>query len=467
MVENMKPQCKGLMISAPKKSSGKTTLTLGISQALVQKGKILRVFKKGPDYIDPMWHKAATGKNCYNIDPYWMDSTLCKKRFLTWSQGVDISIVEGNHGLHDSMDLEGQNSGAFLSKLLNIPVLLVVDGSGMNRGVAAIVLGQQNLDPEVKIGGVILNNVANQRQAGKQVAAIEHYCDIPVVGALPRSLDIGIKERHLGLVTIHENPDVQDILHKLAKTVNENCDLDKILSIAGDIQLPSIDIGLFAKPVASKVRIGVAYDKAFCFYYPDNLQALREAGAELVFFDTLNDCSLPEMDGLYLGGGFPESFLNELENNRNIRSALHEKIERGLPVYAECGGLMYLTRSITRNGIKREMVGAIPADVLFQKKPVGKGYAELTTMQADGWFKTDRLIKGHEFHYSRLSNLEAGIKYNYTIQRGTGIDGKHDGIIHHNILAAYTHIHSTVVPEWAPGFVETVYQLKCMSTPPS
>jgi cobyrinic acid a,c-diamide synthase len=446
---------KGLMISAPKKSSGKTTLTLGLTSALTGQGRNVRVFKKGPDYIDPMWHKAASGHTCHNIDPYWMDTPQCRDIFHAHSAGMDLCLVEGNHGLHDGLDLEGNNSGAFLAKILEIPVLLVMDGSGMNRGAAAIILGHQLLDKDVTIAGVVLNNVASSRQAAKQRAAIEHYCGIPVVGALPRAAEAGIKERHLGLVTVHENPEVEQVIATLGKSVLENCDLETIFELAGEIEhsVSKPDSKEFPDPL---VKIGVAYDKSFCFYYPENLDALRMAGAELVLFDTLKDSHLPEFDGIYIGGGFPESFLHELEENSSLREQLYQRIEKGTPVYAECGGLMYLTRSIERAGVKKQMVGAIPADVLFQAKPVGKGYSELSSRNSQSWFKVNQPIKGHEFHYSRLINLDAGIDFNFNVIRGTGVDGQKDGVIYKNVIASYTHIHASVVPQWADSFVSFV-----------
>ncbi len=447
-----------LMISASSKSSGKTTLTLGIAAALIQQGTKLRIFKKGPDYIDPMWHEAVCGHISHNIDPYLMDHELCRKTFLTHSAKVDFSLVEGNHGLHDGMDLEGKNSGAFLAKLLDIPVILVVDSSGMNRGIAAIVLGHLHLDPDVRIGGVVLNKVSSPRQEQKQVSAIEHYCGIPVVGALPRTSGIQIKERHLGLVTIHESSWVDGVISSVAEVVKRNCDLDRIRNIAGKITRLEVPEKVLVSDIAPKVKIGVAYDKAFCFYYPENLEGLKTAGAELVFFDTLTDRHLPEVDAVYIGGGFPESFLRELEDNRSLRRELRRKIEEGLPTYAECGGLMYLSRSIEREGEKRKMVGAIPADVLFQKKPVGKGYVELGSASNNSWFRIQRLIKGHEFHYSRLINIGSEIEYNYSVRRGTGVDGKNDGIIYKNVLASYAHLHHANVPEWTSQFVEFVYR---------
>ena len=444
------------MISAPRKSSGKTTLTLGLSKALIQKEVSTRVFKKGPDYIDPMWHKVATGHACYNIDPYWMEPEQCKQVFLKHAFEVDFNIVEGNHGLHDGLDLLGTNSSGYLSKLLDIPVILVIDSSGMNRGIAAIVLGQQQLDPEVTIGGVVLNNVSSQRQVKKQIAAIEHYCGIPVLGALPTTSNIQIKERHLGLITIHESDLVNEVISSAAEAVRLNCNLETLQQIAGNICPVEPDIRPAQKVQTTSVKIGIAFDKAFCFYYPDNFEALEVAGAELVRFNTLTDTHLPDVDALYIGGGFPESFLAELEENTMLRKEIQSAIEEGMPVYAECGGLMYLTRSIERDGVIKQMVGAISADVKFQKKPVGKGYIDFMTIPDKSWFQLQRPIKGHEFHYSRLENIGSEIEYSYDIQRGTGIDGKHDGIWYKNVLASYAHINSTTVPEWAPRFIEFV-----------
>lgn len=444
----------GLMISAPRKSSGKTTLTLGVSAALIEQGCKVRVFKKGPDYIDPMWHHAVTGLPCYNIDSFWMDDDECCDIFNRYGREAELNIVEGNHGLHDGLDLTGKNSGAHLAKLLKIPVILVVDSSGMNRGVAAIVLGHQKMDPDVQFGGVILNNVASQRQAQKQVAAIEHYCNIPVLGTLPRTAEIQIKERHLGLTTTHEISAVKKVVLSIAEIVKENCDLDKIKSAANILSISETRQTENSFSANPKVRIAVAYDKSFCFYYEENFNALKRAGAELVYFDTLSDQKLPDVDGIYIGGGFPESFLPELEDNQSLRNDIKLKVDSGVPTYAECGGLMYLAKSIEREGLKKEMVGIIPADVLFQKKPVGKGYVELNSISKKSWFNTSQLIKGHEFHYSRLINIGSDIEYNYRVKRGTGINGEFDGIVYKNLLASYAHIHSSCAPGWAKQFVD-------------
>jgi cobyrinic acid a,c-diamide synthase len=444
-----------LFISAPKKSSGKTTLTLGISAALVKQNHTVKVFKKGADYIDPMWHRAATGQNCYNLDLHLMTEKGCLDSFNQRSLNIDFSIIEGNHGLHDGFGLRGEESSAHLAKLLKAPVLLVVDASGSNRGVAAVVLGHQKLDPDVNIAGVILNQVANNRQIKKQRESIEYHCGIPVIGAMPKFTEFKIKERHLGLLTVHESDMVDEVIDAASASVSQYCNLDQIkqLSATNTIEFdPSLVLNLKPEKV---VDIAVAYDKAFCFYYPENIEALEQAGANLKFFDTMNDQKLPEADGIYIGGGFPESFLKELEANQCMRDQLKKEIEAGTPVYAECGGLMYLTQSIKYESVQAYMVGAISADVQFHKKPVGHGYSNLKTIDGS-WLNIEHEIQGHEFHYSELTNLSKNMDFAFQIKRGCGVDKKYDGIKVNNLIAAYTHLHAISVPEWAVQFVEFI-----------
>lgn len=448
-----------LFISAPKKSSGKTTLTLGISAALIKNNYTVKVFKKGADYIDPMWHRAATGQNCYNLDMHLMRSADCLKSFNKRSYDIDFSLIEGNHGLYDGIGVKGENSSAHLAKLLDAPVLLVVDAAGANRGVAAVVLGHQNLDPDVKIAGVILNQVANSRQIKKQRESIEYHCGIPVVGAMPKSTAFKIKERHLGLLTVHENDMVDEVINAAAESVAQHCNLDQVKQLAGS-SIISAESNLVNQIKREKVvDIAVAYDKAFCFYYPENIEALEEAGANLKFFDTMNDKDLPEADGIYIGGGFPESFLKELEANESIRQQIRNQIEAGKPVYAECGGLMYLTRSIKYDNMSAKMVGAVPADVQFYKKPVGHGYSHLKTIN-DSWLNFDYEIRGHEFHYSELINLSKNMNFAFQLNRGCGVNKKNDGVMINNLIGAYSHLHAISVPEWASQFVDFIKHQK-------
>lgn len=444
-----------LFISAPRKSSGKTTITLGISASLVQNNHTVRVFKKGADYIDPMWHKAATGNTCHNLDLHMMTEEDCLASFNRYSSNVEFSIIEGNHGLHDGLGVKGEKSSAHLAKLLKTPVILVIDATGTNRGIAAVVLGHQNMDPDVEIAGVILNQVASSRQEKKQREAIEYYCGIPVIGAMPKSTKFKIKERHLGLLTVHESEIVSEVISAAAESVSQNCNLDQIKQLACTEAIRIEPKNIPKHKSQTKVDIAVAYDKSFCFYYPENFEALEQAGANLKFFDTMNDKDLPDADGLYIGGGFPESFLKELEANKSIRQQLKKQIDEGKPAYAECGGLMYLTRSIKRDSVKADMVGAIEADVLFYKKPVGHGYSNLKTL-AGSWLNIKNEIQGHEFHYSELINLSNDVNFAYQIIRGCGVDKVHDGIIYKNLIASYTHLHAVTVPEWATQFVNFI-----------
>ena len=448
-----------LMIAAPRKSSGKTTLALGISKALTDRGLVVRMFKKGADYIDPMWHRAATGRACYSLDLHMMGAEACRRSFEKHSHRMGLSLVEGNHGLHDGLGIRGEESSAHLAKELNIPVLLVADAVGSNRGIAAVVLGHQQLDSDVRISGVVLNQVGNSRQESKQRSSIEYHCGIPVVGALPRSTAYHIKERHLGLLTIHETTLIETIISSAAHAVTQNCDLEKIKAVA--TRAVVYEPGSTEKSDAkTKVTIGVAYDRSFCFYYPENLDLLRAAGARLVFFDTLCDKTLPDVDGFYIGGGFPESFLQELEDNTVVRKQLKERIELGVPVYAECGGLMYLTRSIEFNGRRKEMVGALQADVRFQKKPVGHGYIHLKPQKGKSWLTSDSFITGHEFHYSKLTNISQDLTYHYKVKKGVGIDKIHDGLIYKNVLASYVHLHAIATPNWATEFVTFILRTR-------
>lgn len=456
-----------LLISAAHKSSGKTTVTVGLCHALSQAGHIVQPFKKGPDYIDPMWLGRATGRSCINLDFYTMQHEEIRQRFHHYSEGAGISLIEGNKGLYDGLDLDGSNSNAALAKLLQAPVVLVIDVRGMTRGIAPLLLGYQNFCKDIHIAGVIFNQVGGRRHESKLRAVIEHYTDIPVIGAVGRNPVMAIAERHLGLVPSNEAPEVDNKIRTISKQVADQVDLDKLIRIAGSA--PPLPVtGPGPGPAAHPkydIKIGVARDAAFGFYYPDDLDALRQAGAEPVFFDTLQDKQLPDVDGLFIGGGFPESFLPQLHANESMRRSIQEAIENGLPAYAECGGLMYLARRISWHGQSHEMVGIIPADVQMHPKPQGRGYIRLQEEDAHPWPAGDRQsvgkeIVGHEFHYSGLENLDASLKTVYKVLRGFGIDGRRDGLIYKNLLACYAHLRDTGQNHWTRRFAEFVRQCK-------
>ena len=453
------------MISAPKKSSGKTIISLGILHKFLEQGKNIQSFKKGPDYIDPMWLKLASKKECYNLDPYLMGSKGCLNSFCKHGIKTGKALIEGNHGLHDGMSLDGSDSSAGLANLLDTPVLLVLNSRGMNRSAAALVKGMQKLEPEPNIAGVILNHVRSLRQEDKQKLAIEKHCGIPVVGSIPRDEAATIPERYLGLTTVEEMVNAEKVIRRAGDLVAEFCDMDSIESLFKDeahTDFQGIEKDITAKNLS--VNIGVFSDSAFCFYYPENLEALRIQGANIYFINSLNDSKIPDLDGIYIGGGFPESFFGEISSNYKLLKEINELVSSGLPVYAECGGLIYLSKYAHFKGKKYKLAGILPFEVGFQKNPVGYGYVNLKSRFKSKWFEENTTINAHEFHYSKpIFEKEIGPKSNknsslerfqFDVIRGYGIDGKKDGILYKNVFASFSHIHSSANPEWAKKFVE-------------
>jgi len=455
-----------IIISATGRSSGKTTVSIGLCATIRKQGLKVAPFKKGPDYIDPMWLTQAAEIQCRNLDFFMMGEQRLLKAFQRASQSVDLSLIEGNMGFYDGLDIEGKDSTSYLAKLLKTPVILVIDASRMTRGIAPLLLGYQQFEPDNLISGVILNKVASPRHEEKLKTAITQYCDIQVLGALPRLDEIEIRERHLGLMPIKEDFRLMPVIEEIAVAVKRYVDLDAILKLSESATrqafppLPELKQNEDYQAITTpSVRLGIARDSAFTFYYPENLVALQHAGAELIPFNTLTDSRLPEVDGLYFGGGFPEMFLEKLAENKSLREEIRNAIEQGMPVYAECGGLMYLARSISYNGITKEMVGALPCNVRVFEKPQGHGYVTLRQRDKSNWFCFDGEIPGHEFHYSQIVNPE-NLDFAFNLTRGKGVDGKHDGIIYKNVLACYTHLHSIGVPQWASQFVAFVQRCK-------
>jgi len=445
------------LISAAHKSSGKTTISIGLCAALRHKNYTVQAFKKGPDYIDPMWLSKATGRPCYNLDFYTMERQEILDIF---SRGNDaqISLIEGNKGLYDGLDLDGSNSNAALAQLLQAPVVLVIDAQGMTRGIAPLILGYQAFEPNLNIAGVILNKLGGSRHESKLRAVIEHYTSVPVIGAVHRNAKLKILERHLGLIPSNEVSAAENHIEVVGNLIAQQVDLDKLAVIADQATLPISPTAPPSITLSSNVRIGIAMDAAFGFYYPDDVEAFTRAGAELIPIDTLQDSSLPPIDGLFIGGGFPETHMPQLSANKSLRSAISNAIEQGLPVYAECGGLMYLTRSITWDDKKYAMVGAIAADTVMHEKPQGRGYVQLEETEHHPWRRESNasLLPGHEFHYSSLDNLAPDVQFAYKVKRGAGVNGKFDGILYKNLLANYSHLRSVKNNQWVHRFVEFV-----------
>ena len=377
--------------------------------------------------------------------------------------GTDVCLVEGNKGLYDGLALDGANSNAALAHLLALPVILVLDARGVTRGIAPLILGYQAFDRGIRIAGVILNRLGGSRHESKLRAVIEHYTDVSVVGAVAEDSRMGILERHLGLMPANESSAAVERIGEISRRIAQQVDLDRLLALTASAA-PLPQALPQRRTPGPTVRIGVARDEAFGFYYADDMEALAAAGAQIVPFDALRDVRLPEVDALFIGGGFPEYFMDALSANVALRSEILHRIESGMPAYAECGGLMYLARTLTWKGETRTMTGAIAADIVMHDKPVGRGYVKLLPTADHPWPHepaTEDEIRCHEFHYSSIENLPPDTRYAYRVSRGHGIDGERDGIVYKNLLASYSHLRSTAAHDWAARFVAFIRQ--CMA----
>lgn len=466
-----------LFISAAHKSSGKTTVTIGLLAALKNKGLSVQPFKKGPDYIDPLWHGSASGTPCYTLDFNTMARDEILQLVSRKITARDISIIEGNKGLYDGLDLDGSNSNAAIAKLVDAAVILVLDARGMTRGIAPLILGYQAFDPGIHIAGVILNQLGGSRHESKLRSVIEHYTDVEVLGAVHKEKRLEIVERHLGLMPSNEDGEAQKKIADIGSIISSQVDLDRIIDIS-HLHSPKhlkspIKTVPNTQPINARVRLGYINDSAFGFYYPGDLEALEQAGAELIEINSLTDTQLPEaIDGLFIGGGFPEEQLGKLNTNRSFRESLGNAIENGLPTYAECGGLMYLCQSIIWEQQQYEMVGVIPADAKMEESPQGRGLVRFSETPLMPWpnavsengAKENRdntaIISAHEFHYSHLINIRESLDYAYKIHRGQGVDGEHDGIVYKNLLACYAHLQDTEQNHWANRFIQFILRIK-------
>ncbi len=446
-----------IVIAGLSGDNGKTIVSLSLLAGLRRKGLIVSAFKKGPDYIDPAWLSQSAGSTCRNLDTFMVDPSDVYETFVTHAEESDIAVIEGNRGLFDGQDVDGTHSTAQLARLCKAPVILVVNVTKTTRTVAAVVKGCQVLDPEVNIAGVVLNRVGGQRHRRIVTEAVEKYCDLPVVGAIPRlgkDADL-IPGRHLGLVPPTEHTlrnESEDLLVKIAR---EYLDLDRMIEIAGAAEALAKPETASEGAARGQVRIGYFQGSAFTFYYPENLEALQSAGADLVPVNPLENKRLPEIDGLYIGGGFPETHAEKLVENRAMMDAVKTASDSGMPVYAECGGLIYLSRSFEWNDKKYPMAGVFDLDLTMSDRPVGHGYSRLTVSRPNPFFELGETVKGHEFHYSGpvegSSDLECCMKVN----KGTGVADGQDGLLRGSTVACYTHLHARGVANWAPRFVSS------------
>ncbi len=445
-----------LIIGGVESGVGKTTISTGLMGALRRKGLKVQPYKVGPDFIDPSYHTHATGLHSRNLDTWMLTREKLLDLFQHSASRADIAVVEGVMGLFDGLSgTEEIGSTAHVAKILRAPVILIVDAWGMARSAAAIVKGFKEMDPEVDLDGVILNRISGSKHAQWCREAIESTVGIPVVGALEDKPELALPERHLGLIPTPENPEVARRLEGVVDFVESKVDMDKVIQIArsaADLPLP--EAGGEAVRPDPNVRIGVAYDEAFNFYYRDGLDQLEMLGAGIDFFSPVHDRQLPAVDGLYIGGGFPEVLSEKLEANVEMRESVRRAIEDGLPTFAECGGLMYLTRSICDFEAKpRRMVGVLDAETAMTKR-LCLAYTKAVAVRANILSNPGQTVRGHEFHYSRLEGLPSDTKFAYEMERGQGIDGGMDGWIEHSALATYGHTHFSAYPDLARNFVE-------------
>ena len=444
-----------LIIAGLSGGSGKSVASVALAAALRRRGQTVAPFKKGPDYIDAGWLAAAAAQPCYNLDPFLMSAAAVAASFREHAAGAEFALIEGNRGLYDGVTAEGEFSTAELAVLLNLPVLLVVNCSKATRTVAAMVLGCRELDKRVRLAGVLLNQIASSRHEQVVRQAVEQDTGIPVAGVVPRLTEDIFPMRHLGVIPHQEYGDANAAaaVRRLAALAEEHFDLERISRLAERRQLTRMP----ARQVSGKgsVTIGILRDAAFQFYYQENLDALREGGAELVTINALTAERLPEdLDALYIGGGFPETSAEQLAENASFRESVRQAAEQGLPIYAECGGLIFLGRSIIVDGTEHPLAGVFPVTFAMSRKPQAHGYTAFTVERENPFYPVGTQIKGHEFRYSIVSSWDGKAEdLALRMERGAGFQGKRDGLLRNNVLALYTHVLASGVPEWAAGLL--------------
>jgi cobyrinic acid a,c-diamide synthase len=445
--------CPRILVAGLGGGSGKTIVSLGLARAFTEQGLTVQAFKKGPDYIDAKWLGLASRSITSNLDPFLLSSEVLRNLFWSRAQSFDLALLEGNRGLYDGKDVLGSCSSAELAKSLKCPVIIVADCTKVTRTMAAIILGLTMFDPEVDIRGVILNRTAGGRHQKILRQSIEKYTDVQVLGVLPKLPDNPIPERHMGLISDAEYS--RDPFSELAAFLRTHADLEACLNIAR--QAPAVEMDLAPLYPTSRtlapVRIGVARDAALWFYYQENFDALRHAGAELVEFSLLTDHEIPAVDAVYMGGGFPETLAEGLAQNASMRKSVREHVHAGMPLYAECGGLMYLSRELQYEGVSYPMADVFPLDTKVFKKPQGHGYTSALIASPNPFYPLQARLTGHEFHYSRCVDTSGIDSFVFQIELGQGMAKGHDGVLHRNCLAGYTHMHALGNPLWAGNFV--------------
>lgn len=447
-----------LVIAGTHSGVGKTTVTLALLSAFRAQSRTVQPFKVGPDFLDPGHHQLASGRESRNLDGWMLGAVLNRTIFQEGARGADLSIIEGMMGLFDgSSPVKETGSTAELAHQLNAPILLVVDGSAMARSAAAMVYGYANFNSLLNVAGVIFNRIKTEGHYQLLKEAVEQYTQIPVVGYLRPDSEVTIPDRHLGLRTALEGSGTEWYA-RLGQLASETIDLDRVEQVAqasSEMFFTNSDRPAEnSRPVTRSVRVGVAFDPAFCFYYPENLQLLENAGAELVRFSPMHDPSLPDVDLVYLGGGYPEIYADLLQRNVTMRQSIQAFAARGGVVYAECGGLMYLAKTLRDfDGSVYDMIGVIPAETAMSRTTMTLGYRELTMIRGGPLGDEGVRIRGHEFHYSTLHPLE-DLEYLGHLTDAQGRDRGEDAIMVGNVIALYTHLHFSSHPHVPVALVE-------------
>jgi len=454
----MRVKVPRLVIAGLSGDSGKTLVSLGIARALSDRGVAVRPFKKGPDYIDTAWLGVAARSTCRNLDTFLMNDEAMASALATGARDADLILVEGNRGLFDGVDVEGSHSTAMLARRLAAPVVLVLDCTKMTRTAAALVLGCRAMDPELDLAGVILNRVGCGRHETIVREAVAGIAGTPVLGVIRRIKgDDPLPGRHLGLVTAVEHPDPEEAVQRAAEAVADGIDLDRLLAVAQ--WAPELELMPADTPIEQvTVTIGYLEGKAFSFYYAENLERLRAAGVQLLPVDPAGASELPEVDGLYIGGGFPEVHAARLGSNTEFTASIRSRVDAGMPVYAECAGLMYLARELVVDGVTHTMAGVLDLVVEQRPTPQGHGYEVAVVDRDNPFFAAGTRLVGHEFHYSRLVSGSDREHTVLRVERGTGIGDSRDGITNGRAFASYLHLHAGATPGWADGFLSLAAQ---------
>jgi cobyrinic acid a,c-diamide synthase len=445
-----------ITIAGTSGDAGKTLLSLGLLGAWRRRKLKTVAFKKGPDFIDAAWLGRAAGQTARNLDSFLMDDRAILRSFVTHAAGADIAVIEGNRGIHDGRDAQGTHSTAALAAMLESPVILIHQVRKATRTAAAAMMGCCTFDSRITIAGVVLNGVAGKRHRDVITESLAAAGGPPVVGAIPQLDGSFLPGRHLGLVTPEEHPVPEKVLQQATDIVSEYVDIDRVFALAGAATpLSNSEPPVVSAPVGGgAVRLGYFRDSAFSFYYPENLEALRRAGAELIAVSSLTDTMLPEtLDGLYLGGGFPETHAVRLADNSKMRESVRRAAAAGMPMYAECGGLVYLGESLTVDDRMYPLAGVFPVRLTLEKKPQGHGYARLIVDSDNPFFAAGTLINAHEFHYTHITESVDDVHTACAVDFGAGALAGRDGLTTGRVMACYAHLHALGTPAWAPAFI--------------